>query len=294
MYRYARDIIELCHDRQVPISAIVIENEMRLSELTEAEVRQRLEELYQVMQDSCHRTLETAVPSVSGLTGGDAKRLWAYLGQTIPLCGDTLLKGVSYALSCFEINTSMGCIVAAPTAGSCGILPGSVIAVSEALGSPKQAVIDALATSSGIGQIITTNATISGAEGGCQAECGSAAAMAAGAIVQLRGGTVEQCFHAAAMALKNVMGLVCDPIAGLVEIPCAKRNASGVANALLCADLALAGITSFVPFDEVVEAMGQVGKQLPYQLKETALGGLAATPTGKRVKEQVLGRPLNP
>jgi len=194
------------------------------------------------------------------------------------------------AFSTSEVNASMGKICAAPTAGSSGILPAVIITAAEVLEADEKIKINALFTAAGIGRIIATHATISGAEGGCQAECGSAAAMAAGAVVEMAGGTPEQIFHAAAIALKNIMGLICDPVAGLVESPCAKRNASGAVNAFISAEQALAGIQSVIPFDEVVEAMKFVGKAIPYEFRETALGGIAATDTGKEITKRIFNK----
>jgi L-serine dehydratase len=193
------------------------------------------------------------------------------------------------ALSGSEVNASMGRICAAPTAGASGILPAVLLGVAEQYGLPEQALLDAMLTSSGIGILIDLGATLSGARGGCQAECGASAAMAAAAAVELMGGTPAQALHAAAIALKNVMGLVCDPIAGLVECPCAKRNASGAANAMLSADLALAGIKSAIPLDEVIAAMARVGRMLPSALRETSAGGIAATPTALEYAKRILG-----
>lgn len=195
---------------------------------------------------------------------------------------------MAMALSTSEVNASMGKIVAAPTAGASGILPSALFTAKEKFNLSDDDMINGLFTAAGIGEIVAKNATISGAYGGCQAECGVAAAMAAAAIVEMLGGSPETCLHASSISLINIMGLVCDPIAGLVEFPCAFRNASGVVNALISADLALAGIKSLVPFDEVVEAMYRVGKSLPDTLKETALGGLAATPTGENFKGRIL------
>lgn len=248
-----------------------------------------LQRRYDIMYKACHDGLETAVTSISGLTGGTGKQMWDFIKSGKGIQDLTTQKGIAYALSCSEVNASMGLIVAAPTAGACGILPGTLICVAEKLNSEKEDILKALATAAGVGQIITKNATVSGAEGGCQAECGAAASMAAAAITQLCGGSPEQCFEAAAIAMKNVMGLVCDPVAGLVEMPCTKRNASGVTNAILCCDLAMAGITSHIPFDEVVDAMFRVGKALPSTLRETALGGIAVTPTGIALKEKIFG-----
>lgn len=194
--------------------------------------------------------------------------------------GPLVSKAIGAAMGVMEVNTSMGLIVAAPTAGSCGILPGSILTTAEHYGWSDDQILEALFVAGAIGMLITRNATVSGAEGGCQAETGSAAAMAAAGIVAVLGGTPHQTLDAAATALKNVMGLVCDPIAGLVESPCQKRNALGTANALISAEITLAGIPSIIPFDEVVEAMYRVGRRMPMELRETALGGIANTPTG--------------
>ena len=188
-----------------------------------------------------------------------------------------------------ENNAAMGKIVAAPTAGSCGILPGAVVSMLDEGRCSREAAVMALFTAGAFGMVIAQNASIAGAEGGCQAECGSAAAMAAAALVELMGGTPQQCAHACAMAIKNQLGLVCDPVAGLVEIPCIKRNVSGVAIAFSSAEMALAGIESKIPADECIGAMREVGCSIPSALRETAKGGLAATPTGERLREQVFG-----
>lgn len=289
MYNNACDLIRICNEKNLKISEVVKENESIVSNISKEEVAEKLLEIYRVMEKSCKETLDKEIRSVSGLTGGDAKRLFEYTNEGKTLCGKEFLNSVAYSMSCFEVNTAMGCIVAAPTAGSCGIVPGVILHLSEKFNLTEEKIVNALATASGVGQIITKNATVSGAEGGCQAECGSASAMAAAATVEICGGTVEQCFDAAAMTLKNVLGLVCDPVAGLVEIPCEKRNAIGVANALLSADLALAGIISNIPFDETVEAMYRVGKQLPMELRETALGGVAICKTAQQMRKKVFG-----
>jgi L-serine dehydratase len=200
-----------------------------------------------------------------------------------------MAKAVAASMAVLEVNASMGKIVAAPTAGSSGILPGALISVGEDFKKNDDDICKALFTASAVGYIITRNATVSGAEGGCQAETGAAAAMASAAIVEMLGGTAEEALAAAAITIKNILGLVCDPVAGLVEVPCVKRNAIGTANALISADMALAGIKSVIPFDEVVEAMYKVGRSLPSSLKETSLGGLATTPTGIKLKNEILG-----
>lgn len=289
MYNTGLELMELANSKGCRICDVVIENEVEIQEIKKEEIIEKMKTALDVMQNAAKEALEKEVKSVSGLIGGDAKRLEDYRknGQTI--CGDTIVKAMARALSCSEVNAAMGRIVAAPTAGSCGILPAAIITAAEKLNKNEDDMVNALFTASGIGQIIAKNATVSGAEGGCQAECGAAAAMAAAAIVEMAGGTPEMSLHAASIAIKNIMGLVCDPIAGLVEAPCAKRNASGVVNAMISAELALAGIKSIIPFDEVVDAMYRVGKALPEALRETALGGIATTPTGIKLRKQVLG-----
>lgn len=287
MYNNGNDILEYCNEHQCNISDLVMKNECKISLISEEEFGKKLMEVYGIMTDACSKTLEKAIPSVSGLTGGDAKRLREYTKAKETLCGTDLLTAVSYAMSCFEVNTSMGRIVAAPTAGSCGIVPAVIINLAERFDLTKKEIVRALATASGIGQVISQNATVAGAEGGCQAECGAASSMAAAAAVEIRGGSVQQALDAAAICLKNVMGLVCDPVAGLVEIPCEKRNAIGVANAMLSADLSLAGVKSNIPFDETVEAMYRVGRQLPMELRETALGGIATCPSAICMRKKV-------
>lgn len=287
MYNRASELLAICEKENKHIYEVAIEREASLQGVSAEEVRGRFKEMIRVMKEACQKTLKTAMPSISGLTGGSAKKLWEYIDSGETLCGENVLKAAAYALSCFEVNTAMGKIVAAPTAGSCGILPGCLFLASEKFSWPEETLLHGFATAAAIGVIIEHNATLSGAEGGCQAECGSAAAMAAAALVEARGGTVEQAFHAAAMALKNVMGLICDPVAGLVEVPCAKRNSIGTANAMLCADMALSGIESFIPLDEVIDAMFSVGHCMPCELRETGLGGLAGTPTGVCARKKI-------
>lgn len=287
MYNTARELIQLTIDNNCTISAVVLENEIKLSEKSKDTVLKDIRAVLNIMQDSSKNALSKEIRSVSGLTGGSAKKVEDYRKKGKTICGDIVNKAMARALSSSEVNAAMGRIVAAPTAGACGIVPAAIITAGELIEADEETLINALLTSSAVGQLIAMNATLSGAEGGCQAECGSAAAMAAAAIVEMHGGTPEMAFHAAAMTLKNILGLVCDPVAGLVEMPCAKRNAMGVVNAMLCADMALAGVVSMIPFDEVVDAMYKIGKTMPHQLRETALGGLAVTPTGLKLKEQI-------
>lgn len=289
MYNNANELKLLCEQQGKKIHEVAIEIEAANNEVTVLEVREKFKDAIKTMKDACQKTLKKEIPSVSGLTSGYAKKLSAYINKGHSILSKDTLKSVAYALSCFEVNTSMGKIIAAPTAGSCGILPACIFVTGERINATEDTLVNAFATAAAIGSIIEKNATLSGAEGGCQAECGSASAMAAAALVEMLGGTIDQSFHAGAMTITNVMGQVCDPIAGLVEIPCAKRNAIGVVNALLCADLALAGIDCFVPFDEVIDAMYAVGKALPPELRETGIGGLAGTPTGIATRKKVFG-----
>ena len=250
---------------------------------------EKLSGMLSVMESEVQNALHIPVHSISGLTGGDGCRYERYRVSGGSLLGEIPALATAYALSASETNAAMGRIVACPTAGSCGILPACVLAVAKVKGISREGQLLALAGAGLIGELIDEHASLSGAEGGCQAECGSAAAMAAGAVAQMLGGSPEAAFHAAAIAIKNQLGLVCDPVAGLVEIPCIKRNTGGVAIALSAADMALAGIESRIPFDDVVEAMNRVGKALPAALRETAGGGLATTKAGLAMKEKVYG-----
>ncbi len=248
-------------------------------------MRHNLDVMREAARDGAVRDLR----STSGLTGGDAWRMREYLQRGGALCGPVGARAVAIALAVAEYNAAMGRIVAAPTAGSCGILPGAVLALLEQDLADPDAAVDGLFCAGAVGMVIANQASISGAEGGCQAECGSASAMAAAALVQMLGGSPAMVENAVAIAIKNQLGLVCDPVAGLVEVPCIKRNAGGVTNALTAADMALAGIRSVIPVDEVIGAMREVGESLPCALRETAQGGLAVTPTGKRLQEQLFG-----
>ena len=250
------------------------------------ELRERMAQTLTVMERSVQKARREPVRSVSGLTGGNACLYESYRQTGKSILGEMASLAAAMALSCSELNASMQCIVACPTAGSCGIVPAVILSCAETAGLDRERMIDGLFTASAVGILIGSRATLAGAEGGCQAECGSAAAMGAAAVVEMLGGTPDAAFHAAAMALKNVLGLSCDPVAVLVEIPCIKRNASGAVNALLSADLALAGVKSYIPFDEVVDAMYAIGRSMPSEIRETARGGLAMTPSGQRMRRQ--------
>lgn len=288
MFNKAEELLRLCNEKNKRISEIVIEKEIKVNKTSYEDLMDRMHNVLRIMKDSSKAALDKEIRSVSGLTGGDAKKLEEYNKSNETLTGSLIISAMAKALSTSEVNASMGRIVAAPTAGASGIIPSALLSAQEKLNLTDEQVIMGLFTAAGIGEIIAKNATVSGAEGGCQAECGFAAAMAAGAIVELAGGSPEASFHAASFALVNIMGLVCDPIGGLVEYPCALRNASGVVNGLISADLALAGIKSLVPFDEVVDSMYRVGKMMPEALRETALGGVANSPTGEEIKRRLL------
>lgn len=288
-FHTGEELLKLCQEEQKLISEIVIENEMELAEQSREEILSKMQKNLEVMRNSINQGLEEEMQSVSGMIGGDAKRMKEYFENHQSVSGQIMTDAISAALAVTEVNAAMGQIVAAPTAGSCGIIPGAIMTIAQKFQFTDEEIVRALFTTAGIGNIISQNATVAGAEGGCQAETGSAAAMAAGGIVELMGGTPEQSLQAAAITIKNIMGLVCDPIAGLVEAPCSKRNAIGTANALISVDMAMAGIKSIVPFDEVVVAMYKVGRSLPHELRETALGGLAATPTGQRLQKEIFG-----
>ena len=284
MFKSVQDIIDQSAESGLPVSTLMIQAEAAAQEKTEEEVIGAMAASWQVMKAAAGRGIE-GVSSHSGMTGGDARLLMDYIKKGQGLTDGTFLRALAYALASNEVNAAMGLICATPTAGSCGVLPGTLLAVQEKLGKSDEEMVRALFCAGAMGLIIANNAVISGAAGGCQAEVGTAAAMAAAAMVELMGGSAEQSAQALAMALKNLLGLVCDPLAGLVEVPCIKRNAGGAAVALAAAEMALAGIRSQVPPDEVIQAMYQVGLSMPLALRETAQGGLAATPTGQRWKQ---------
>ncbi len=281
-------ICEAAEQQQVTISALVLSDQAEQTEMPEEALYERMKNSLYVMQEAVREGKNPNLRSTSGLTGGDAARMEAYAAGG-GITGTFLNHAMARAVAVSEYNAAMGRIVASPTAGSCGILPGTVVTMLEEGRCDEHAAVMALFTAGAIGMVIAQKASIAGAQGGCQAECGSASAMAAAALVELAGGTPAQAAHACAMAIKNQLGLVCDPVAGLVEIPCIKRNVSGAAIAFTSAEMALAGVKSRIPVDECVLAMRQVGDMLPCSLKETSKAGLAATPTGLRLKRQVFG-----
>lgn len=284
-----KELIKICQEEQISLSEYAILKEMETKGVSREELFLQMKNTLDVMKEGATLGREKKVYSLSGLIGGDAYRLQEYNNSGKSLMGNGIVTAMAMAMSSSEVNGSMGKIVACPTAGSCGILPAVILTTGELLNKTDEELITGLFAASAIGMIIGMNATFSGAEGGCQAECGSAAAMASGAVVELMGGTPEMSLDAAAIIFKNVLGLVCDPVAGLVEIPCAKRNVSGAINALCTADLVMAGVTSKIPFDDALSAMYKVGIGMPPELRETALGGVAITETGLKLKEKVFG-----
>lgn len=288
-FKTIAELLEICQTQNKKISQVMLEQEVEVSGRSREEVWSQMEMAYEVMEKAVHRGITEDVRSHSGLTGGDGKKLQEYISKGNMLSGETILDAVSKAMATNEVNAAMGTICATPTAGAAGIVPGCLFSVMNKLNATKEQQIEFLFTSGAVGYVIANNAFIAGATGGCQAETGSAAAMAAAAIVEMAGGTPEQSAHALSIALQNMLGLVCDPVAGLVEVPCVKRNAIGASIAMVAADMALAGITFIIPADEVIDAMYRIGKVMPTSLKETALGGLAATPTGKALEAKVFG-----
>ena len=270
-----------------PIWQVVLREEQHDSGDSQEAILERALHTYEVMKNAAMSGIATGMKSVSGLTGGDAATYYNYLRNHKSLLGSMESKAVAYALGTSGYNAAMGVVVACPTAGAAGIVPGVLIAAQEEYGFSDREAVYGLLTASAIGGVVATRATLSGAAGGCQAECGTAAAMAAAALVEVMGGSARQCVDAAALALKNCLGLACDPVAGLVEVPCVKRNGVYAVMAISAADMALAGIRSFIPLDEVIDAMYQIGCSMPSCIRETAEGGLAATPTGLAARRRL-------
>ncbi|MGE7760702.1 L-serine ammonia-lyase, iron-sulfur-dependent, subunit alpha [Peribacillus sp. NPDC097895] len=292
MFRNVAELVELADSKQKKISTLMIEQEMEVTGKSREQIIRQMGVNLDVMEQAVEKGLQ-GVRSVSGLTGGDAVLLQNYIKSGNSLSGEMLLDAVSKAVATNEVNAAMGTICATPTAGSAGVVPGTLFALQNKLKPSREEKIEFLFTAGAFGFVVANNASISGAAGGCQAEVGSASGMAAAAIVEMAGGSPAQSAEAMAITLKNMLGLVCDPVAGLVEVPCVKRNAMGAANAMVAADMALAGITSRIPCDEVIDAMYKIGQTMPSALRETAQGGLAATPTGRELEAKIFGIPLN-
>lgn len=282
----AEELIALC-DEGKSIAQVMREREVTCGETDYETIEARMKKALEIMRESAHKPIENVIPSVGGIIGGEANKLNEHKQKSI--CGSVLTKALIYSQAVPEVNASMGVIVAAPTAGSAGVLPAILLALEEEFALDEKTVLDGLFTAGAVGYLLMRNASVAGAQAGCQAEVGSASAMAAAAAVAMFGGTPRQSLDAASIALSNLLGLVCDPIAGLVEAPCQSRNAIGAANALTSAETALAGIKAVVPFTEMSDSMYRVGCKLPSELRETALGGCAATPTGCAYKCSILG-----
>lgn len=292
-FNTVQELVEAAVQAGKNISEVVLEQQAEQMEKNKEDLFNTMAASFHVMQEAVASGLKPDLKSASGLSGGNAFKLNQAIEQGKYVRGDLLGKMMVKALAVSEFNACMGRIVAAPTAGSCGIIPAVLITAMEEYDIPENKAVMGLFTGAGIGMVIAKQASISGAEGGCQAECGSASAMAAAALVEILGGTPQMAANACAIALKNSMGLVCDPVAGLVEVPCVKRNASGAASALAAANLALAGIESVIPADEVIQAMKSVGDIMSPTLKETAQGGIAATPTARKLTKKIFGEERN-
>lgn len=279
-FKNGKELLKFCEKEGISISTAMLRRETDQTGKTREEILCRMDTAWKIMKEAATSPISSPGKSIGGLIGGEARQLDRLLGSGKNICGTAVSRGITYAMAVLEVNTSMGLIVAAPTAGSSGIVPGVVLSLKEEHGFSDRQAADALFNAGAIGYLAMRNATVAGAVGGCQAEVGVASAMAASAAVELMGGSPRQCLYAASTVLMNMLGLVCDPVGGLVEYPCQMRNASGVANAMIAAELALAGIPQLIPFDEMLDAMYTVGKKLPGELRETAMGGCAATPTG--------------
>lgn len=278
-FKKAAELLSLCKEYDKPISQIMMDRECEMAEKPLDEIRSRMAVSLQIMKDATKEAINQPSQSMGGLIGGESRKLSDLQSSGKNIAGNLLSKAIAYSMGVLEVNASMGLIVAAPTAGSSGVIPGVLLALQEEYDFTDDQIIDALFTCSAIGYLAMLNATVAGAVGGCQAEIGVAAAMAAAAVVELMGGTPEQCTDAASTVLMNMLGLVCDPVGGLVEYPCQNRNASGASNAIVAAEISLAGIHQLIPLDEMMDIMYTVGKKLPAELRETALGGCALSPS---------------
>ncbi|PTG07904.1 L-serine ammonia-lyase, iron-sulfur-dependent, subunit alpha [Staphylococcus chromogenes] len=288
MFKNVKELIAKCEAENKAIYEVMMEQEMSVTGLSKEEVYAHMNRNLETMEKAVEEGIQ-GVTSKTGLTGGDAVLMKQYIESGKSIAGYTLLDAVSKAVATNEVNAAMGKICATPTAGSAGVVPGVLFALKDKLQLSRTDMSNFLLTSGAFGFVVANNASISGAAGGCQAEVGSAAAMAAAAVVEAAGGTPQQSAEGFAICMKNMLGLVCDPVAGLVEVPCVKRNAAGASNAIVSADMALAGIESRIPTDEVIDAMYRIGQTMPSALRETGRGGLAGTPTGQRLKQQIFG-----
>ena len=278
-FKNAKELLEICEREQRSISEVMRQRECDLGEIPGDMADHKMNQVLEVMRNAAQQPLKNPAKSMGGLIGGEARKLSDHAAKGKSICGEVLERAITYAVAVLEVNASMGLIVAAPTAGSAGVVPGLLLALQDTYKISDGRIVDGLYNAGAIGYLAMRNATVSGAVGGCQAEIGVASAMAASAATELMGGTPRQCLDAASTVLMNMLGLVCDPVAGLVEYPCQNRNASGAANALIAAEMALSGITQLIPFDEMLNTMYAVGKHIPIELRETALGGCATAPS---------------
>ena len=281
-FKTGSELLALCESGKCAISAVMIDRECECAPADRETVIAKMHRALEIMKKSAASAIHAPVKSMGGLIGGEASCVSAYSRSGKSACGPMVARGIAYAMSVLEVNAGMGLIVAAPTAGSSGVVPGVLLTLADEYGFSDEELCMALFNASAIGYLAMRNATISGAVGGCQAEMGVAAAMAASAAVELLGGSPEQSLSAASTVLMNMLGLVCDPVGGLVEYPCQNRNASGVANALTAAEIALSGVKQLIPFDEILQIMVKVGKRIPVELRETALGGCAVSESACR------------
>lgn len=281
-----KEITTIAAEEEKPFWRVVMEDDMRERNVSETECFETMRRMLAAMRQA-DASYDGTIRSASGLAGGDGARLEAYRKNPNRLIGDFLAEVMEKAVKMGESNACMKRIVAAPTAGSCGVIPAVLLTYGEQREVSEDTLVEALFVAAGIGEVLATSACIAGAEGGCQAEIGSASGMAAGAITYLEGGSAEEIAHATALAIKNMLGLTCDPVAGLVEVPCIKRNVSGAVNAVVSSQMALAGVRSAIPPDEVIDSMRRIGHLLPECLRETGRDGLAATPTALEVAERL-------
>lgn len=292
-FKSAKELLALCAENALPISEVMRRRECLLGEVEQDAVDRRMAKAWDIMRASATQPLETPIKSMGGLIGGEAKTLQAHAAEGKGICGDVLQKAMTYAMAVLEVNASMGLIVAAPTAGSAGVVPGLLLALQECYDLPDGRIVDALFNAGAVGYLAMRNATVAGAVGGCQAEVGIASAMAASATVELLGGTPQQCLDAASTVLMNMLGLVCDPVGGLVEYPCQNRNAAGVANALVAAEMALSGIRQLIPFDQMLDAMYAVANACPPSCGRPPLAAVRRPPPPARPAACAAGTDLS-
>lgn len=293
MYVSIEELVSDATSKNLPISELVIQAECKDMNVSRNDVWRKMKHNLDTMRLAVSRGAHgIGVYSKTGLTGGDAVKIKDYRKSRKTLSGDMIISAVQSAIATNEVNAAMGVVCATPTAGSSGTLPGVLFTLEKRLELDEEQLVRFLFTAGGFGMVIANNACIAGATGGCQAEVGSASGMGAAAAVEVAGGTPKQSANAMAIAISNLLGLVCDPIAGLVEVPCINRNAIGASNALISADMALAGCESMIPADEVISAMDKVGKNMPESLRETGIGGLAGTPTGQEIRMRIFGKNL--